>query len=1508
MSIFDGRNEFGMRQDDFEGLKLYYPDSRINDAVGKKVKSIFEKLFKNMGVNSDDFLFMCFHEEDPNAFFINKNTGTGQLSKNVIAVSDSMIQHLDHEEELAAVIAHECGHFVWQQYTQDDNTIVQERWSDIQSVDLMINAGYNPLYILEMQKKVFPNFTYNSVDFGVHGTGFARAEDVKAYLTKKSMERGDFKNIKQNKSKNWADYQKSIEKIYQEDGYNTYLDKLLIDTFGTKDLTKINRVEFLKLILDTVNSYKISGLTKVRINDLARKLQDYNLKIKTEQETHLLQEIFLSLNKTADTKSVYPVLYQSYLDFFGPFQEQYENIKNLMKSANNRDDAIMYAKKILDLKWTKDYTGAFVNRYPQFTADGPDNIGKPLIFEQLYSYDNSDINNVLYLLQEYYYCKSDYSPFDYYLKNGVVILYGEDARKQHEKDKENALRKQDEQKLQNNTKTVHQCIDYLNKMSDYATGKISAADIIENLQWFESPYMVSFSYDVYIPEMKQLQATLLQSRGFDYFVRGNDNPVDNINFQGGDFSEINTYIEKISTFHHNDTFRARYYDTMFKLAKDLIKENKMSISIMGRYYDKIINYRSRKLEKQYAIFLLHLFSTTPYFLANPVPLLISENLQYNERSICLENIIKQVLGKNKIETSDELLKVIKFINIYTPNNNNNYNILMWVEFLRYGGRADPIKVIEALKPQNLDWNLDRDIISSISNILAEFIPDQDFNSMTLYDQISLYEYLERNDLFSDKHANQNKYIKTIVDQIVSCPITDDNAVEYAKQLLTRNPITRYGNYKNSDIQFFNEREKLIEFYSDMLAHKLGRDDGSDEYTQRVHNFVKELEVPVHPNLNTFSDAIKKSILDKVSNKVVSQEKAAKAMGTATTIDVTKLAKHDKALRVAEAAFAALAYKQNAVIKMINFLSNKLTEKSLDDTLNFFSTDKLTGQNPINKTNLILIHENFWGADLPIRAYLMNRLLNSYSNDDKDKLKLVIDMYFDEKSDYRKDAELVINAVYNNLQEYERNLIIAALASAGQKGESDNISGGRMVGRGLKMFLQNKGPAFIKFGQLLSYLPTLDSDIRSELATLRDNANIPTRNELFDIIKTALPESEMKKISYVGNLLGAGSFYITVKVIYNGQPCVLSVMRPFTHDLTQSGIDMIARTIDELVASDKKYYPLKNILNQARESALSEIDIEQDYKKYKNAKSMYEKFQVTTGDTTYTPDVAQWLTYGASDDGVNAYKIMEMADGHSLSYDKWTTQEKHTFAVAYVTLELALLLSGQKWDTDRHQGQQNFYNSDFRNFCIGIFDTGAQMNKTPTTTDKIMLGHLMYELAVNAKRGKGIGDTLIKIIKNLDNTAKKIDIDTAYIDGVQRGLTALSDIIEYQKEQKDEYGNIIQESKCLTNTDFENIIAAIYDSGVIDNVVKKTVITKAILYKLLLWKSGLKLRHGTSDDTDDVSPAVVLKYDNIDPTVNTATKISKAQSEIEAILSAKKNQLPIGMRENKDTITSSFTLA
>ena len=87
---------------------------------------------------------------------------------------------------------------------------------------------------------------------------------------------------------------------------------------------------------------------------------------------------------------------------------------------------------------------------------------------------------------------------------------------------------------------------------------------------------------------------------------------------------------------------------------------------------------------------------------------------------------------------------------------------------------------------------------------------------------------------------------------------------------------------------------------------------------------------------------------------------------------------------------------------------------------------------------------------------------------------------------------------------------------------------------LRLMLQELGTTFIKFGQLLSYLPTLDSDIRAELAKLRDKANIPNRDELFDIMRGALPESEMAKIEHVDRVLGAGSFFVTVQVKYDGR--------------------------------------------------------------------------------------------------------------------------------------------------------------------------------------------------------------------------------------------------------------------------------------------------------------------------------------------------------------------------------------
>ena len=122
----------GINVNDFENLGLYDVDSPVTKAAGGRVKSVFEKLFQGTDIKSDDFYFLCFRSNDPNAFFVDKNK-TGK--KHIIAVSDALIKGLGCDEELAAVIAHEAGHYLWAKYVSGKNTIFQERWSDVNSVD-----------------------------------------------------------------------------------------------------------------------------------------------------------------------------------------------------------------------------------------------------------------------------------------------------------------------------------------------------------------------------------------------------------------------------------------------------------------------------------------------------------------------------------------------------------------------------------------------------------------------------------------------------------------------------------------------------------------------------------------------------------------------------------------------------------------------------------------------------------------------------------------------------------------------------------------------------------------------------------------------------------------------------------------------------------------------------------------------------------------------------------------------------------------------------------------------------------------------------------------------------------------------------------------------------------------------------------------------------------------------------------------------------------------------------
>ena len=62
-----------LEDNDFEGLRLYEPDSKMHKLIGDKVKEVFTRLFQNTDVNLDEFYFTGFDDDNANAFFIEKS-------------------------------------------------------------------------------------------------------------------------------------------------------------------------------------------------------------------------------------------------------------------------------------------------------------------------------------------------------------------------------------------------------------------------------------------------------------------------------------------------------------------------------------------------------------------------------------------------------------------------------------------------------------------------------------------------------------------------------------------------------------------------------------------------------------------------------------------------------------------------------------------------------------------------------------------------------------------------------------------------------------------------------------------------------------------------------------------------------------------------------------------------------------------------------------------------------------------------------------------------------------------------------------------------------------------------------------------------------------------------------------------------------------------------------------------------------------------------------------------
>ena len=1570
---------------DKEALRIYDHNSAPRKLVGEKLRNVFKKLVTGLKdkngnpVNLDDFYFTVSANSQPNAFFISSQY-TADKKTNIICVTDSLINSLNKEDHLAAVIAHETGHYIWDQLLGGTNTVYQERFADINSVDLMIRGGYNPRYVIDMFYRIGGTGNAHAVNFDVHGAQRSRVEDVEACLTNLTNTQGRiFEEIDgDTRAPDWAQFDSDVQIATGTDVYFTYFEKALKQKFGTNVVTLIPHNDLLRWFIDEINSGRINSA--IRERHLLEVLSE--LKFTTPPDADIVYNLVMTiLNKTEwyreqrsnNTDYVYSFLANAKVESRGKFTELLKVRKDFVTAVNSFDKTAIEktAQEII----TANTLNKYVRLFTDFNADaenikpqGEKNVGYPMPWDfgqRIIGFGSAMLYfpSVDTLKSKFQEELKSYK-FD---ESGKVLAYGEGVKEYNRK----KIYEIYDRTAKKQFDDIKHTLARNNLWAQLGRGDISVSEYMQRIKglgytldgiyvfyntidrevydnisdiWGDKEYRLVADilgdkklsdvendpeYPYRSPYLEEMYQTVKESEFYKYFVHSDSSDVAYNEFvytarpEDMTTNQIMNMIQSLFNRRRYVSASEKYFDICLKFADyyksqgdersagvvlntvlaratynvyNPVSEEFYSAGIRGEIsgdFDKDARDRLEIISKHEQTKMRNLIqrvkSTALMKISKNQAVLqyantymenaLEQGLTYDASSVLLENMLG-ITGKKFPTKQQELVSIIRD-SWYV-----RYAIFYIAEYIKRGYDFDPFIILEL----NNKFTVNS---FNAQKILADWINKNNYlRGLSLERKMSLYMILDSENMFSSAHANKNQLIKLIVDEIVKTQTPEK--IKYAENILTGvDYLTGEPKPNKIEFEFAIQREQLIEYISNYYATQLGRDDETPEYAERAKQIAGRFtEKSASKNDFKYDYMTAKNILDAISTKILAQESVARIFDDAATrkINNETAVANDFFGRAAQEMLNHLTETPERALAGIEFLNEKLSDRSIEkfiNVLNGVADRKEYFKELFSKQNLMVMHQNFWAANLEVRSYLMAKLLKAYKGNDNNKgIDLAVDLFFEKDSEYYADAKLVLTSLYNNLEDYERDLILAAVTAASQRDDNNNMTGGETIGRGLKMFFAAKGAAFIKFGQLLSYMPMLDSDIRKELSTMRDNAKVPTRMELIDMINNTLPPAERKKISYVGKILGAGSFFVSVQVTYNGKDAVIALKRPHTNDLTSSGMDLIVNTIDDLIVADNKYKPLRNIAEQARVSAQSEIDIKQDYAKYQQAIKIYEGFSVETPNGTYSPDVARWYAYGESDNGEYAYKIMEMADGESLISNSMSEEEKHDAALAYVTLELSILLSGQKWDTDRHQGQQNFYNSSFKNFMIGIFDTGAQMDYEPSRFDKLMLGSLLYSLANSVRSGKSISDVLMNVVKKMDKFAETLRQDTAYIDGVQRGLTALSDIIEYQKEIKDSDGNIIQESKSLTTDDFIKIINAIYKSGLIDKTVKRSVVASAIIDNIVPDTGTLKMLQMLNSETD--ASDIVVNYTPVESKHKRRSKFRALSSEeIQEKLDSKK---------------------
>ncbi|MBN1325161.1 MAG: M48 family metalloprotease [Alphaproteobacteria bacterium] len=482
---------------DWEGLRLINEKSKTTKLVADKLSKIVKRLLsKSEGqYNIDDFEFLVTDEKDTNAFYISDSKTKN--NKHIISVSSELINFCNNEDEFAGIIGHELGHFVYDKLSKSgQNTVFQERGSDLHSVDLLIDGGYDPLAYENIAGRLFLRNRGNILEsLGVHGSSFARVEDIRSYLTYLKKEKGEFQQSNKFDASNWKLFQKQFNESFTSDKFQSYLDQKI----GNSDLNPENLGNSLKIIFEEMKSGNIE--ISSRVLDLKSKLdlfhennRDYNPNKEIADKLQNIAEFII--NKNPD-KQLFEVLDRLYwinnksFSLFGEFLEIADDMQKFI-DAKNITYAENIAKKWDSLKISKFQPYNRIFDFPSFIMPREEEaIGKELPYKKHKEWSNNNqeikrfLKNIFRITDDTYLNDNyltqtkwpDNKSYNYVLgDDGNIFLTGQESIVYRNKESEKSSILSNQKKSKENHIRFTNQLDLLNALVDFDNGNKSAAD------------------------------------------------------------------------------------------------------------------------------------------------------------------------------------------------------------------------------------------------------------------------------------------------------------------------------------------------------------------------------------------------------------------------------------------------------------------------------------------------------------------------------------------------------------------------------------------------------------------------------------------------------------------------------------------------------------------------------------------------------------------------------------------------------------------------------------------------------------------------------------------------------------------------------------------------------------------------------------------------------------------------------------------------------------------------